>query len=163
MVGPLLSLGLAFGAHLGTLTAQVLGLIVIKGLADNMLSDYLWARAILLVGPTAATAGLALQIPLAVLLDAVFGSPMWMQRAGSAVLTFIGAGVILTGFFGILIETKDDATSVGGSGAKEGGSVGAGGSGSDRQQEEVNQAWEAQQQSLEDQLALEEEAIQAVD
>lgn len=137
MVGPLLSLGLAFGAHLSTLTAQVLGLIVIKGLADNVLSDYLWARAILLVGPTAATAGLALQIPLAVLLDAVFGDPMWMRRAGSAVLTFIGAGVILTGFFGILIETKDDVTSSGGSGGMKELKVGSIGEGaSDRQQEE---------------------------
>jgi len=137
VVGPLLSLGLAFGAHLSTLTAQVLGLIVIKGLADNVLSDYLWARAILLVGPTAATAGLALQIPLAVLLDAVFGDPMWMRRAGSAVLTFIGAGVILTGFFGILIETKDNVTSSGGSGGMKELKVGSIGEGaSDRQQEE---------------------------
>ena len=39
-----------FGVGLGSLTWRVFGLMVAKGLLDNVLSDYLWARAILLVG-----------------------------------------------------------------------------------------------------------------
>lgn len=38
------------GAGLGTLTWPVFWAIVAKGLLDNVLSDYLWARAILLIG-----------------------------------------------------------------------------------------------------------------
>ena len=35
---------------LGELTLRSFGLVVAKGLLDNVLSDYLWARAILLLG-----------------------------------------------------------------------------------------------------------------
>jgi solute carrier family 35, member F5 len=49
MGAPLLVLKAA-GADLGSLSWRVLGMMVAKGLADNVLSDYLWARAILLVG-----------------------------------------------------------------------------------------------------------------
>lgn len=38
------------GVGLGVMSWRVFGLMVLKGLADNVLSDYLWARAILLVG-----------------------------------------------------------------------------------------------------------------
>ena len=38
------------GVHLGALTPSSFGLVVAKGLLDNVLSDYLWARAILLLG-----------------------------------------------------------------------------------------------------------------
>lgn len=38
------------GADLGRMSWGVLGAMVLKGLLDNVLSDYLWARAILLVG-----------------------------------------------------------------------------------------------------------------
>lgn len=157
------------------------GLMVVKGLADNVLSDYLWARAILLVGeeagrcgalpasarsrvcllrasrpslpdgdppcrgsppglrllmwpcafvgwqcpqlhrrmtpcsspslpagPTIATAGLALQVPLAVLLDALLRSPAWLSHAGSAVLTMLGGAIVLVGFFGVNAAGEDD-------------------------------------------------------
>jgi len=45
--------------------------LVTKGLFDNVLSDYLWARAIVLTSATVATTGLGLTIPLAFLSDAV--------------------------------------------------------------------------------------------
>lgn len=38
------------GVGLGSMTWRVLGLMVAKGLLDNVLSDYLWARSILLLG-----------------------------------------------------------------------------------------------------------------
>ena len=43
-----------FGVGLGSLSWRVFGLMVAKGLLDNVLSDYLWARAILLVGACAS-------------------------------------------------------------------------------------------------------------
>jgi solute carrier family 35 protein F5 len=50
-----------------------LGLIMANGFADNVLSDYFWARAIVLTSPTVATVGLSLTIPLAFLSDLLLG------------------------------------------------------------------------------------------
>lgn len=64
------------------------------GLLDNVLSDYLWAKAVLLTTPTAATAGLNIQIPIAAVVDSLRGkipSP----------LSILGAAAVLVGFFGI--------------------------------------------------------------
>lgn len=111
VAGPVLLVLWSAGVHLGAVTRESLGLMVVKGLADNVLSDYLWAKAILLVGPTTATSGLALQIPLAIILDAVFGFPPWLGHFGTAILTFLGAAIILTGFFGINREEGNEETS----------------------------------------------------
>lgn len=54
---------------LSGLTPTIFGLVVIKGLFDNVLSDILWAMAILLTSPTAATIGLSLTVPLAMASD----------------------------------------------------------------------------------------------
>ncbi|KAI7841405.1 hypothetical protein COHA_005022 [Chlorella ohadii] len=86
-MGPLLLILWLAGVGLGAMSWRMLGLMVAKGLLDNVLSDYLWARAILLLGPTVATAGLALQVPLAILLDGLLRSPAWLSHAGSTVLT----------------------------------------------------------------------------
>jgi len=48
--GLVLALLRIFGVHLGTLTWRTFGLVVAKGLLDNVISDYLWARAIMLIG-----------------------------------------------------------------------------------------------------------------
>jgi solute carrier family 35 protein F5 len=100
-VGPLLALAKLAHANLGTLTWTSFGLVIAKGLLDNVLSDYLWARAILLVGPTLATAGLSMQVPIAIFLDALFHDPRWLHSLGTAVLTFLGGAVILVGFFAL--------------------------------------------------------------
>lgn len=57
-------------------------------------------------GPTVATAGLSMQVPIAVLLDLLFRSPAWLSRVGSAVLTLLGGGLILAGFFGINLSSS---------------------------------------------------------
>ncbi len=49
-VGPLLAILALAGVGLGSVSGRAFGLMVGKGLLDNVLSDYLWARAILLVG-----------------------------------------------------------------------------------------------------------------
>ena len=55
-------------------------------------------------GPTVATVGLSMQVPLAVTLDAIFKRPAWLSSASSATLMFGGAILVLSGFFGISAE-----------------------------------------------------------
>ncbi len=57
------------------------------------------------VGPTVATVGLSMQVPFAVVLDAIFKQPAWLSSASSAALTFVGAALVLTGFFGINVAS----------------------------------------------------------
>lgn len=74
---------------LSQLTLALLGLIVVKGLFDNVLSDLMWARSILLTTPTIATVGLSLTIPLAMLSDWIFKGlvPSWQLVVGSLAVT----------------------------------------------------------------------------
>lgn len=65
---------------------------------DNVLSDYLWAQAVLLTTTTVATAGLTIQVPLAAIVDAVMGN------APSAT-DYFGAAAIMVGFIAINIPS----------------------------------------------------------
>ncbi|KAG6403151.1 hypothetical protein SASPL_135368 [Salvia splendens] len=56
-----------------TLTGKQFGLIVGKGLLNNVVSDYLWAKAVLLTTTTVASAGLSIQVPLAIIVDSLRG------------------------------------------------------------------------------------------
>ncbi|GAQ88047.1 hypothetical protein KFL_003960080 [Klebsormidium nitens] len=71
------------------------GLIIAKGLLDNVLSDYLWARAVVLTTPTAATVGLAFQTPIAIVAD------IFINRNSPSVLLLVGGALVTVGFFGI--------------------------------------------------------------
>ncbi|XP_058069387.1 uncharacterized vacuolar membrane protein YML018C-like [Magnolia sinica] len=78
------------------LSLKQFGLIVGKGLLDNVLSDYLWAKAVLLTTPTATTAGLSIQVPLAALVDTLTGhapSPMHYLGSAAAIVGFVGLNV----------------------------------------------------------------------
>ncbi|XP_016432713.1 thiamine-repressible mitochondrial transport protein THI74 [Nicotiana tabacum] len=86
-----------------TLTWKQLGLIVGKGMFDNVLSDLLWAKAILLTSTTVATAGLTIQVPLAAIVDTLTGN-------APPILDYIGAAAVMVGFAGINIPS--DACSV---------------------------------------------------
>ncbi|KAK1439284.1 hypothetical protein QVD17_05100 [Tagetes erecta] len=86
-----------------TLTLKQLGLIVGKGLLDNVLSDYLWAKAVLLTTTTVATAGLTIQVPLAAIVDTVIGNaPGFMD--------YIGAAAVMVGFAGINVPSDTCST-----------------------------------------------------
>uniref|UniRef100_A0A7N0ZZ95 EamA domain-containing protein n=1 Tax=Kalanchoe fedtschenkoi TaxID=63787 RepID=A0A7N0ZZ95_KALFE len=78
------------------LTWKQFGLVVGKGLLDNVLSDYLWAKAVLLTTTTVATAGLTIQVPLAAIVDYIIGN-------APNLLDYIGAAAITLGFVGINI------------------------------------------------------------
>ncbi|KAG0515712.1 hypothetical protein BDA96_10G302100 [Sorghum bicolor] len=82
------------------LTWEQVGLVVGKGLIDNVLSDYLWAKAILLTTTTVATAGLTIQVPIAAIVDTLTGHAPHL-------LDYIGAAAVLVGFAGINIPVGE--------------------------------------------------------
>jgi len=82
----------------------ILGFLVVKGLFDNVLSDYLWLRAVILTNATVATVGLGLTIPLAFASDIVMGNAGVMSQG-----QVIGALTVLFGFVLVNIGNKDDA------------------------------------------------------
>ncbi|XP_068645686.1 thiamine-repressible mitochondrial transport protein THI74-like [Aristolochia californica] len=80
------------------LSLKQFSLIVGKGLLDNVLSDYLWAKAVLLTTTTVATAGLTIQVPLAAIVDSVTGH-------APHVMDYAGAIAVMVGFAGINIPS----------------------------------------------------------
>ena len=93
---------LFFQTNAQRLTVIVLGYLVAQGLLDNVLSDYLWARAVLLTSATVATVGLGLTIPLAFVSDWILGN---MQE--SSILSVLGAISVLVGF--VVVNVESDA------------------------------------------------------
>ncbi|XP_061961325.1 uncharacterized vacuolar membrane protein YML018C isoform X2 [Populus nigra] len=90
------------------LTWKQFGLIVGKGLLDNVLSDYLWAKAVLLTTTTVATAGLSIQVPLAAIVDYLIGNAPRLMDG-------LGALAVLIGFVGINIPSDAFSRSKGAS------------------------------------------------
>ncbi|KAL4569173.1 hypothetical protein LXL04_024807 [Taraxacum kok-saghyz] len=86
-----------------TITRKQFGLIVGKGLLDNVLSDYLWAKAVLLTTTTVATAGLSIQVPLAAIVDTVIGN-------APGFIDYVGAVAVMVGFAGINIPSDTCST-----------------------------------------------------
>lgn len=93
-----------------------------------MLADFLWARAVLLLGPTPATLGLSVQVPLATGVDAALGRPAWLSGAGPAALTLGGGALILAGFASITLAGGGVAAAHRGGGDSGGGDTGRSGS-----------------------------------
>jgi solute carrier family 35 protein F5 len=86
------------------LTWVVFGFLVLKGLFDNVLSDYLWARAVVLTSATVATVGLGLTIPLAFASDWMFeGRPDVLQPA-----SIVGALSVLAAFVLVNVGAKQE-------------------------------------------------------
>lgn len=80
--------------HGYALTWFIFGCIVVKGLFDNVLSDYLWARAICLTSATVASVGIGLTIPLALLSD-IF---IMNEHSVLNITSIFGALCVLVGF-----------------------------------------------------------------
>lgn len=59
--------------------------MVLNGLCNSVLSDYLWARAVVLTSPTVATIGVSITIPLALVSDFLLHgtSPTWLSGGGA--------------------------------------------------------------------------------
>ncbi|XP_015892236.3 thiamine-repressible mitochondrial transport protein THI74 [Ziziphus jujuba] len=80
------------------LTWKEFGLVIGKGLLDNVLSDYLWAKAVLLTTTTVATAGLTIQVPMAAVVDSLTGNAPHL-------MDYLGAVAVMIGFAGINIPS----------------------------------------------------------
>ena len=108
LIGPILGITALLGVHFGTFSWKIFGILILKGCLDNVLSDYLWARSILLIGPTLATSGLALQVPIAIISDALLKHPVWIESAITIVFTLVGGAVILAAFFGLNLNDQQE-------------------------------------------------------
>lgn len=85
--------------HVPTCSITTSPLPPTPGILNYAFSDYLWAHAVLLLGPTIATLGLSVQIPIAAVAEAVFGQAAWLASARTTAMTLGGTGLILFGFF----------------------------------------------------------------
>ena len=87
---------------LSDVTPEIMGWLVVKGLFDNVLSDYLWAKAVVLTTPTVATVGLGLTVPLAIVSDALAGK---LAHGASLAYQIVGASMVVAGF--LLTNAKE--------------------------------------------------------
>ena len=71
---------------------KIFVLLIVKGLFDNVLSDYLWARAVLLTSPTVATVGLSLTVPMAIASDFI------MHGIYPSAITIFSSALVLSSF-----------------------------------------------------------------
>lgn len=85
-----------------TLTRSVFLYLILKGLLDNVLSDYLWARAVILTSATVASVGVGLTIPMAFLADWIMGNDSRVTSSGDV----IGAVFVLFGFVFVNIDRE---------------------------------------------------------
>ncbi|KAL7530570.1 hypothetical protein ACHAXR_003570 [Thalassiosira sp. AJA248-18] len=81
------------------MTWSIFLFLILKGLLDNVLSDYLWARAVMLTSATVASVGVGLTIPMAFVADWIMGNYNGTQ-AGEV----WGATLVLLGFIFVNIN-----------------------------------------------------------
>jgi solute carrier family 35 protein F5 len=98
------------------LTLVVFGYLVAKGMMDNVLSDYLWARAVILTSATVATVGLGLTIPLAFCSDWIMGHDYVLTTT-----SVLGALSVLAGF--VLVNLGGDKDESEGEGSVMNGEI----------------------------------------
>jgi solute carrier family 35, member F5 len=78
------------------LTWTIFGYIFVIGFFDDVISDYLWARSVLLTSPTVAAVGLTMTIPMALFVD-YFTVTVTLKA-------LIGAACVLVGFVVVNID-----------------------------------------------------------
>jgi len=86
---------------LSNVTSKLYGVMMLKGLIDNLFTDYLWSFAVLHIGPTAANVGLSIETPIVAVVDLMTGNATYLANSKSAALSISGAIVILFGFVGL--------------------------------------------------------------
>lgn len=87
---------------LSSITATVFGFLLLNGICNNVLSDYLWARAVVLTSPTVATIGMSITIPLAMVSDGL------LQGTIPTYLTATGAVLVILGFVSVNVSKKHE-------------------------------------------------------
>jgi solute carrier family 35 protein F5 len=89
-----------------TLTWTIFLFLILKGLLDNVISDYLWARAVILTSATVASVGLGLTIPMAFVADSIMGNAEEKRHLGDV----LGAMCVLFGFVFVNIDGGEKGT-----------------------------------------------------
>ena len=82
-----------------TLTWPIFLFLILKGLLDNVLSDYLWARAVILTSATVASVSVGLTIPMAFVADIIMANN---DAHGTGQV--LGAVLVLFGFVFVNID-----------------------------------------------------------
>lgn len=90
------------------LTPAVFGLLLCKGLFDNVLSDYLWATAVLLTSPSVATIGMSLTVPLAILSDLLLPEAWLVDPTVPTPLSLLSAVAVVGGFVAINVASSGE-------------------------------------------------------
>lgn len=75
------------------LTWTIAAMLCVNGVLDNVVSDYFWARAVLMTSPTVATLGLSFTIPVALLSD------LLLHETVPQPLAVVGAMMVICGFW----------------------------------------------------------------
>eukprot|EP00941_MAST-03F_sp_MAST-3F-sp1_P006136 g6136.t1 len=101
--GGVLLVWLAGWEDYSMLSWKIIGYIVLNALFNNMLSDYLWARAMLLTSATVATVGLTLTIPAPLLIEAFQQGSLTANGLG---YKMIGAVLVVAGFVCVAVDFK---------------------------------------------------------
>ena len=70
-----------------------LGALLLNALMGTVISDYCWAKSVVLLGPLATSLGLALTIPISMIVDGLRGLKTFTW------VYFLGSALILGGFF----------------------------------------------------------------
>lgn len=91
--------------HHSTMSWSIFLFLVLKGLLDNVLSDYLWARAVILTSATVASVSVGLTIPMAFVADFIMGNH---DAHGTGQI--LGAVFVLLGFVFVNINGGREKT-----------------------------------------------------
>jgi len=78
---------------LSKLSKKVLCLLLFEGIINNVVADYLWARAVILTSATVATVGLSVTIPMSICTDSFLGKTFLTP------LKLVGIALVFVGFF----------------------------------------------------------------
>lgn len=93
-------LAIVCGDNICTVNLTIMGYIILLAFFDNFVSEYMWARSILLTTPSVATVGMALTIPFAYVIDILIQAP-----GSGALLSGVGAVIVIIGF--VFVNTED--------------------------------------------------------
>ena len=81
------------------------GMIILKGLIDNALAEYLWCVGVAELGASVASIGLLLQIPLSAVAELLFtraDEEVWTRTSRGIFAMFCGCALIVYGFIGAM-------------------------------------------------------------
>ena len=76
-------------------------MIFCKGLFDNVLSDLLWAKAVILTSPTVSTIGINMTIPLSIISYLFCGKTLLFAH-------YLGALSMTTGFILVSLQNRSN-------------------------------------------------------